>query len=116
MMKDFSVQIRQDNNDIKIVDIVGDFDCYTSRAIRQEFQKLIQSGNYNLLVNLARIKFMNVKAIKVLISIADELHKHKGEMKLCSLSERVKRLFNLIGINTLLIYQNESEALKSFIN
>jgi anti-sigma B factor antagonist len=116
MVGEFSVQIHQYNNGIKIVDVAGIFDCYTARTIRQEFQKLIQGGNYKLLINLAHIEFMNVKAIRVLTSIADEVRKHKGEMKVCSLPEKVRRLFNLIGVkNAFLVYKNEREALKHFI-
>ena len=116
MMKDFSVQVRQYNNDTKIVDIFGNFDCYTAHTIRQEFQKLVQEGNYNLLVNLMHIEFMNIKAIRVLVSVAGELFKHKGKMKVCSLPERVERLFNLIGAKKVFpVYKNEKEALKHFI-
>jgi anti-sigma B factor antagonist len=116
MISEFSVQIHQYNNDIKIVDIFGIFDCYTARTIRQELQKLIQEGNYNLLINLGHIEFMNVKAIRVLTSIADELRKYKKKVKICSLPEKVGRLFDLIGVKNLLsVYKNEQEALGYFI-
>lgn len=115
MMKEFLVQIHQYNN-IKIVDILGTFDCYTAHKIRREFQKLIQEGNYNLVVNLSHVEFMNIKAIRVLVSVAGELFKHKGKMKICSLPERVERLFNLIGAKKVFpVYKNEKEALKHFI-
>lgn len=114
--REFSVQVRQYNDDIKIVDISGNFDCYTANMIRQEFQKLIQQGNYNLLINLSHIEFMNIKAVRVLANIANELRKHKGDMEVYSLPERVKRLFNLIGMKKALsVYKNEQEALRHFV-
>jgi len=114
-MEEFSVQVRQYNG-IKIVDIGGIFDCYTVHKILLEFQKLVRKGNYNLLVNLSHVEFMNIKAIRVLFSIADELRKHKGDMKVCSPPEQVERLFNLIGVKKALsVYKNEKEAFKHFI-
>jgi anti-sigma B factor antagonist len=114
-MKEFLVQIHP-YNDIKIVDIWGTFDCYTAHKIRREFQKLIQEGNYNLVVNLSHVEFMNAKATGVLVNIAGELRKRKGEMKICLLPERIERLFNLIGVEKVFpVYRNQQEALKNFI-
>jgi anti-anti-sigma factor len=114
-MKEFSVQVHQYDDDIKIVDIWGVFDSYTAYTIRQEFRKLIQEGNYNLIINLAHIEFMSIKAIGVLVSIADELRKHKGDMKVCSLPKRIEQLFNLIGVKKVLpVCKDEKEALKHF--
>jgi anti-anti-sigma factor len=116
MMKEFSVQVCQYNDEIKIADIFGTFDCYTIAMIRQEFQKLVEEGNYNLLVNLGHVEFMNIKAIRVLVNIADELRQDRREMKVCSLPERIERLFNLMGVKKVLpVYENEWEALRHFI-
>jgi anti-anti-sigma factor len=58
---------------------------------------------------------MSVKAIRVLVSIADELRKHKGDMKVCSLPKRIEQLFNLIGVKKVLpVHKDEKEALKHF--
>jgi len=81
----------------------------------QAIKALSESGNKQLLINLAETQHLNSTALGVLISAHSNYVRRGGQMKLCSVDKKIENIFVITKLSLVFdVYTTEELALASF--
>ena len=102
---------------VDLVQVGGRVDSATAPQLEQTLQKIIDSGRYNIVVDLMETEYMSSAALRALISAQKQV-KHgmrSGDVRIASMPDKIRKAFDLAGFLELFqIYDNEAEAVGSF--
>ncbi len=102
-------------NEVKVLAFEGRLDTQTSPDAQQQLNRLIDEGATKILVNLEKVDYISSAGLRVLLVVAKQLKATDGELRICSLNEVVKEVFDISGFDLILpISASESEALEGF--
>ncbi len=102
-------------NEVKVLAFEGRLDSQTSPDAQQQLTRLIEEGATKILVNLEKVDYISSAGLRVLLVVAKQLKATDGELRICSLNEVVKEVFDISGFDLILpISASESEALEGF--
>ncbi|RCW73024.1 anti-sigma factor antagonist [Saliterribacillus persicus] len=100
------------NLDIKIeeekdltyeVFLAGEIDAYTAPKLKDALMPLAEKDNASITVDLNRVNYMDSTGLGVFISILKATKEHNSDLKLVSLQDRVKRLFEITGLDSIIL-------------
>ena len=101
--------------EVKVLALEGRLDTQTSPDAQQQLTRLIEEGETKILVNLEKVDYISSAGLRVLLVVAKQLKTTDGELRICSLNEVVKEVFDISGFDMILpISASESEALEGF--
>ncbi len=102
-------------NEVKVLAFEGRLDTQTSPDAQQQLIRLIEEGETKILVNREKLDYLSSAGLRVLHVVAKQLKTTDGELRICSLNEIVKEVFDISGFDMILpISASESEALEGF--
>ena len=109
------LQIKKIDN-IIVLYLAGRLDVQNSIQIEKEIYQLIQNEpDYHLLLNLGDVKYMSSSGIRIFVSTMRILKEKDKKLKLCNLSESVKKIFEVVELLDMFdVYITEAEAVKSY--
>ena len=110
------ISLREDKNKkIKIVDIEGEVDVYTSMELKKDLNNLIDAGEKRLIVNLEKVVYMDSSGLGILVAVLKRIRSEKGNMKLIKLTPGIKKIFELTRLTKFFeIFDTEENGMKSF--
>jgi anti-sigma B factor antagonist len=102
--------------DVTILDLSGAVRIGEgSIALRDAIRDLSADGKKKLLLNLAGVNYVDSSGIGELIANYTTVSRQGGQLKLLNLTDRIQNLLVITKLLTVFdVYENESEALKSF--
>lgn len=84
-------------------------------ALKEAIRGLLAEGKNQILLNLARVAYIDSLGLGELISIHITLKKNGGQIKLLHLTQRLRELMTITKLLTVFdVYEDEAEALDSF--
>lgn len=102
-------------NGIKIVDIEGEIDVYTSMELKKELNGMIDNGSKKIIINLEKVNYMDSSGLGILVAILKRLKQEDGIMKLTKMNIGIKKIFEITKLTKFFeIYEDDEAALKSF--
>ena len=113
----FSISDRssQETQGVVVADLSGDLDTEAAYELESSLSDIVSKDGVKVVLNFSKIRIMNSTAMGVLLSAAEEARKRGGIMKLCSLSDHVREVLDLVGVSSLFeIFSSETEAVSSF--
>ena len=82
---------------------------------RQRKRRLMQQGHKNLLVNLAKVSYMDSAGLGELVQAYSTVSKQGGKLKLVSPTKRLKDLLVITKLSTVFeSFDDEAAAINSF--
>jgi anti-sigma B factor antagonist len=114
-MSDLNISTRQSGG-VTIVDLSGKIALGESnRALHESIKGLIEAGNKNILLNLAKVTVIDSSGLGELVAGYASAERNGGAMKLANLSDRFIELITITKLYTVFdIYDNEADAIASF--
>ena len=102
--------------DITILDLEGDITIGEgSIALRHLIRQLVVAGRNRILLNLARVRYVDSSGLGELVSSYTTITREGGQLKIVNLTHRIKELLVITKLLTVFdIYESELEALDSF--
>lgn len=103
--------------DIVVIDVdgkivLGDGDV----EIKEAVDSLLKKGNINIILNLAKVPYLDSAGLGEIMRCFTVLRKDGGDFKLLSPNQRIIDLLSITKLfNVFDIYDNEPSAIKSFI-
>ncbi len=77
--------------------------------------RVIELGEYSLLMNLENLTYLNSSGLKALLDTEKRIQTKGGRFAVCSAKGLAKRVIGLVGFDKMLaIYDSEEEALQHF--
>ncbi|MEK7400162.1 MAG: STAS domain-containing protein [Candidatus Poribacteria bacterium] len=114
LKSDVSFDTRADG-DVRVMTISGHLDAFTVSDLKNELKKTTDARFTKIILSLSKVDYANSSTICTIIVTAQQLRKRKGDIKLCGLSDEIRKVFDLVGASKILeIFRTEQEALKSF--
>ncbi len=102
-------------NEVKVLAFEGKLDTQTSPDAQQQLTRLIEEGENRFLVNFEKLDYISSAGLRVLLAAAKQLKGTDGELRICSLNEVVREVFDISGFTTIFkVIGSESEALDEF--
>ncbi len=102
-------------NEVKVLAFEGKLDTETSPDAQQQLIRLIEEGENRFLVNFEKLDYISSAGLRVLLAAAKQLKGTDGELRICSLNEVVREVFEISGFTTIFkVFGSESEALDGF--
>ncbi len=110
------MQIQEERQgDVQIIIIDDHLDTSTATVFETRLLGMIDAGARRILLDCAALSYVNSAGLKVLLLATKKLEPVRGELILCSLSQNVLMIFEMIGFTRIMkIAPNRNEALQLF--
>ena len=97
---------------IEVVDVEGEIDIYTAPRLRELLIDLAGKNNYQLIVNLEKVGFLDSTGLGVLVGGLKRVRPHEGWLDLVCTQERILKIFRITGLTKVFgIYQTVDQAI-----
>jgi anti-sigma B factor antagonist len=83
---------------IEVVDVEGEIDIYTAPRLRELLIDLVGKNNYQLIVNLDKVGFLDSNGLGVLVGCLKRVRAHDGSLDLVCTRERILKIFKITGL------------------
>lgn len=84
-------------------------------SLNEKLHELIESGKTNIVVDLARVKFMNSSGLGMLIGALTTMRKAGGDLRIANASDKIESLLIVTKLITVFKhYPSLDEAVNSF--
>ena len=102
--------------DVTILDLHGDITIGDGgRMLDAEIKNLVEQGTGNILINLAKVIYVDSCGLGHMISGYQEVKQVGGKLKLLNLTQRVRDLMVITKLLTVFdAYDDEADALSSY--
>ena len=109
-----SFEVRKDG-DITVVDVKGQLIVGNRQELKQRVLDELEGGARKFLVDFAETAYIDSSGLGVLVSLSKKIREQGGDLRLASLNEDLRTLFELTKLDTLFhIAASRDDALTSF--
>ena len=116
MQTDITLKI-DEKNETTTLYVGGYLDAHTASKFESKIQEIIQSEKYNIILNFTELEYISSAGLGVIMGNIEDIRNHDGDIKLTSMSDKIYRVFDLVGFPSLYeIYKTQEEAESSFGN
>src|SRR5579862_768793 len=99
---------------VPILDVVGEIDIYTTPQFKEALTSAIQEGTAGIIVNMAKVNYMDSSGFGSLLSATKRLRPVNGNLYLVSCNDAIMRMLQITRLNTIFgVFHTEEEALAS---
>lgn len=111
---DIKIDAKQLGEKAQAIEVQGEIDVYTSPKVKEIITELIEKGNYNLVINLEGVRYIDSTGLGVLIGALKKVREKEGSINLVCNNPQIKKIFNITGLVKIFgIYKSEEDALAS---
>jgi len=108
---DLSLETRQEDGHT-IIEVGGEIDVYTAPRLRDRITELVGDGNYDLVIDMEKVDFLDSTGLGVLVGGLKKVRAHNGSMRLICNQERLLKIFRITGLaKVFAIHASQAEAL-----
>src|SRR5690348_1474421 len=83
---------------IEVIDVQGEIDIYTAPRLRELLIALVSRGDYQLVVNLDEVGFLDSTGLGVLVGGLRRVRAHDGSLDLLCAQQRILNIFRITGL------------------
>ena len=95
-----------------VIEVGGEIDVYTAPKLKERLVSLVESGSYQLIVDMESVEFLDSTGLGVLVGGLKQARAHEGWIDLVCTQSRILRIFRITGLNRVFsIYDTVPEAL-----
>jgi anti-anti-sigma factor len=103
------------DNDVLVLEADGELNVQTAERFFNDVEKIVDSGLQRVVVDCAKLDFVNSYGLSVLIRIHKHMAGRGGEVKLANVSSGVYDVFDVVKFAKLFnIYPTRQEAIAAF--
>ena len=113
-MSELTVETR-DVEDVTLLYPKGFINAHTVRMFEGEIRDALQQGRFKIVVNCSGLSYIASAGLGALMGAIEEIRGGGGDLRLASLNDTVRNIFEILGFNHLYrIYPSEMDAILSF--
>jgi anti-sigma B factor antagonist len=98
---DLDVSTREEAGRVVVV-AIGEVDIFTAPQLDAELSRLTADGRTDLVVDLARVDFLDSTGLSVLVKALKRVREADGRLDLVVTSDRVAKVFRITGLDQLI--------------
>ena len=101
--------------EICVVDVEGQLIVGNRQELKQKVLEQLENGDRKFVIDFSNTGYIDSSGLGVLVSLSKKIREQGGELRLASLNEDLRTLFELTKLDTLFhIATSRDEALASF--
>ncbi|TVP55007.1 MAG: anti-sigma factor antagonist [Gemmatimonadales bacterium] len=101
--------------DVMVIDVDGQLIVGNRQELKQMILDQVESGERKFLVDFTHTGYIDSSGLGVLVSLSKKIREQGGELRLSTLNEDLRTLFELTKLDTLFrIADSREEGLKGF--
>jgi anti-anti-sigma factor len=109
-----SFQVSQ-NGGITLVEVEGQLIVGNRQELKQKVLEHLEGGDRKFVIDFSNTGYIDSSGLGVLVSLSKKIREQGGELRLSSLNEDLRTLFELTKLDTLFrIADTKDEALDGF--
>ena len=102
-------------NDVTVIEVEGQLIVGNRNELKKEVLEKIELGEQTFVIDFANTAYIDSSGLGVLVSLSKKIRENGGELRLSSLSEDLRTLFELTKLDTLFrIVEDREQALEGF--
>jgi len=103
------------NGDVSLVEVEGQLIVGNRQELKQQVLEQLESGDRKFVIDFAKTGYIDSSGLGVLVSLSKKIREQGGELRLSSLNEDLRTLFELTKLDTLFrIADSKEQALEGF--
>lgn len=106
------VELQQENAQKVIGTIKGEIDAFTAPTLREKLAEIELTEDLQVVLNLTDVSYMDSTGLGVFVGFYKSVNTSNAHLKLTGLSSRLKRLFDITGLDEIMDIQGMSEEVK----
>ncbi len=100
---------------VAVVQPVGRVDSNTSAEFETELRRLLDSGHFNLVLDLSKIDFLSSAGLRVIVSSMKTARKNGGDVCVAEANARAGEVMKLAGLDAVIeMHPTREAAIASF--
>jgi len=113
-MEFMGFQVSQ-NGEVTLVEVEGQLIVGNRQELKQRVLEQLEGGDRKFVIDFANTGYIDSSGLGVLVSLSKKIREQGGELRLSSLNEDLRTLFELTKLDTLFrITDTKEEALEGF--
>jgi anti-anti-sigma factor len=102
-------------DDVTVVDVEGQLIVGNRQELKQKVLEHLENGERKFVIDFSATGYIDSSGLGVLVSLSKKIREQGGELRLSSLNEDLRTLFELTKLDTLFtIADTRDEALEGF--
>jgi anti-sigma B factor antagonist len=103
------------NGDVTLVEVEGQLIVGNRQELKQQVLEQLEGGDLKFVIDFANTGYIDSSGLGVLVSLSKKIREQGGELRLSSLNEDLRTLFELTKLDTLFrISDDKRQALEDF--
>jgi anti-sigma B factor antagonist len=95
-----------------VISVIGEIDVYTAPTLRERLNEVVATGEYQLVVDMAGVDFLDSTGLGVLVGGLKRARSHNGTLQLVCDQEKILKVFRITGLTKVFpIYPSLEQAL-----
>jgi len=109
-----SFQVSRDG-DITLIEVEGQLIVGNRQELKQQVLEQLEGGDLKFVIDFGGTGYIDSSGLGVLVSLSKKIREQGGELRLSSLNDDLRTLFELTKLDTLFrIADDKSQALEGF--
>lgn len=84
----------------EVLDVSGEIDVYTAPQFKEAVNSIIAAGQKDLIINMARVTYMDSSGFGTLLSATKRLRPEGGTVNLVACNSAIERMLKITRLNT----------------
>ena len=103
------------SGDVSLIEVEGQLIVGNRQELKQQVLEQLEGGDQKFVIDFANTGYIDSSGLGVLVSLSKKIREQGGELRLSSLNEDLRTLFELTKLDTLFrITDDKSQALEGF--
>ena len=103
------------SGDVSLIEVEGQLIVGNRQELKQQVLEQLEGGDLKFVIDFANTGYIDSSGLGVLVSLSKKIREQGGELRLSSLNEDLRTLFELTKLDTLFrIADNKEQALDGF--
>jgi len=103
------------NDDVTLIEVEGQLIVGNRQELKQQVLEQLEGGDQKFVIDFANTGYIDSSGLGVLVSLSKKIREQGGELRLSSLNEDLRTLFELTKLDTLFrIADDKAQALDGF--
>lgn len=88
----------------------GHLDAHSVERFETEILRQIENTVFNIVINCRELNYISSAGMGIIMGYLDEMREKGGDIKLCSVAERVYEIFDLVGFTEIYDFMDDEKT------
>ena len=113
-MSDLNISVESFKR-VNLVKVAGRVDSSNASQLDNQLKELMSNGRYKLVLDLSQVNYLSSAGLRTMVGAVRECKKHRGDVRLANVSERVAEVLKLAGLDAIFqTFEDKTAAVGSF--